>query len=131
MIVIDTSAVIAILLGEDEADRFSLRIATSSAALIGTPTLFETYQVAKGKFGDPWRDRIDEFVSAMDLQSRDWTTAHQKIAIDAFDHYGKGSGHKAALNFGDCMSYALAKALDVPLLFKGNDFALTDVRPAT
>ena len=59
-----------------------------------------------------------------------WTDRHADIAQDAFTRYGKGQGHPAQLNFGDCMSYALAKSLDMPLLYKGGDFALTDIRSA-
>ena len=70
-----------------------------------------------------------QLLTALNIETADWTNELSDIAGQAFLSFGKGQ-HKAALNFGDCMSYALAKATDAPLLFKGNDFAMTDIRSA-
>ena len=96
---------------------------------MAAPTKVEMLMVAIG------RKRIEAKAVALDLLEQyrievvDFTDLLTALAIDAFDRYGKGR-HKASLNFGDCIAYALAKSLDAPLLFKGNDFALTDIRPA-
>lgn len=81
------------------------------------------------------RKRVEAKVVVLDLLEQyridvvNFTDPLAILAVEAFDRYGKGR-HKAGLNFGDCMAYALAKSLDAPLLFKGGDFALTDIRPA-
>lgn len=96
---------------------------------MAAPTKVEMLMVAIS------RKRIEAKAVALDLLEHyrievvDFTDPLTTLAIDAFDRYGKGR-HKASLNFGDCIAYALAKSLDAPLLFKGNDFALTDIRPA-
>ncbi len=74
--------------------------------------------------------RFDELVDTAELQVEPVTHHHARIARDAYRDFGKGSGHKAGLNFGDCFAYALAKSTGEALLFKGDDFAHTDVRPA-
>lgn len=130
MIVVDSSAVIAILLRERESAGFAVILSTVEAAIIGAPTLLETYQVAKGKLGDAGRREVDALVRNFAVKIESWTAEHLVTAANAFDAFGKGSGHPAKLNFGDCMSYALAKSLDAPLLYKGDDFAKTDIRSA-
>ena len=72
---------------------------------------------------------LDELANALGLTVASFDASHVEEARDAFRRFGKGR-HRAGLNFGDCCAYALAKTLDVPLLFKGNDFALTDIKPA-
>src|ERR1700733_8624316 len=74
--------------------------------------------------------RFDELVDTADLQVEPVTHDQARIARDAYRDFGKGSGHKAGLNFGDCFAYALAKATGQPLLYKGNDFTHTDITPA-
>lgn len=130
MIAIDSSALIAVIMMENDAEAFVGVLASGGGMQIGTPTLFETYQVAKGKKGSAGRGLVDDLVSASGIEVCDWTRAHLAVALDAFDRYGKGSGHMAALNFGDCMAYAIAKVLSAPLLYKGDDFAATDIRSA-
>ena len=129
MIAVDTSAIVAIALEEPEETRYILEMA-SRGAIIGTTTLVETSTVLS---------RLDEavangFLSGL-LQSRsvrtvDFSREMFEAARDAYRRYGKGQGHPAQLNFGDCLSYAVAKVCGVPLLFKGTDFRKTDIEPA-
>ena len=128
MIAVDTSAILAVALDEPDARRFVGPLA-GAPCLVGWPTLFEVYLVlhGQGKFKglevtERWRVRSNVTTVAFD-------ESLYRHARNAFVLYGKGF-HPAKLNFGDCMSYALAKREDIPLLFKGNDFARTDVTPA-
>ncbi len=75
-------------------------------------------------------DRLDRFIAAAGITIEPVTEAHARLAREAFRAYGRGSGHPARLNFGDCFTYALAKATGEPLLYKGNDFRQTDIHPA-
>lgn len=129
LIIVDTSALMAILLGEPEGKRFFEVLVTSGPTLLGAPTLLEFMMVAhRDRIADP-TGRIAELLSRLSLEVIAWETHHVQLALDAFLRFGEGR-HPAKLNFGDCMSYALAKSLDAPLLYKGEDFALTDVRSA-
>lgn len=129
MIALDTSALVATALGEPEADAFA-RAIVRHEALVGTPTLLETRMVLAARIGDA---AAAAFVAAVirrpTLHPVAFSLRMHEIASDAFDRFGRGR-HPAALNFGDCMAYAVARAHDVPLLFKGNDFSRTDVRLA-
>jgi ribonuclease VapC len=127
MMVIDTSALIAIQFGEPEAKLFLSII--RPRMMVGAPTLLEYYLVVGSRYGDIGRLEAEALVERLDLVVVNFTEDMVKIASDAFMRFGKGK-HKAKLNFGDCMAYALAKELDAPLLFKGGDFALTDIKPA-
>jgi ribonuclease VapC len=98
--------------------------------MVGAPTLLEYYLVVGGRYGEIGRLEAEALVERLDLTIINFTEEMVQIASDAFMRFGKGK-HKAKLNFGDCMAYAVAKAFDAPLLFKGSDFALTDVRSAT
>ena len=129
MIVVDTSALIAILRNEPEAENFTRAIIDSDDARIGSPTVFEFLMVANGTRANRPDHRIEGVLSLPKLVQVEWTPFHARGAAAAFVRYGKGR-HPAGLNFGDCMSYALAKSLDAPLLYKGDDFARTDIRPA-
>lgn len=128
MIVVDTSALAAILFGEADGHRFSDVLARDDVA-IGAPTRLEFLMVATGRRG---KEGLEEARSLLDLgrfDTIDWSLGLVDVAADAFQRYGKGQ-HRAALNFGDCMAYAVAKSLGAPLLFKGDDFSLTDITPA-
>lgn len=126
-IVVDTSAVIAIIRAESEARRFIDAIAEADIAYLSAVSLQESAMVLAGGSGDAsaWH-ALDELVQQMDLE----VVAHNHdlsiVARQAFLRFGKGR-HKAALNCGDCASYALAKFRGLPLLFKGRDFAQTDI----
>jgi ribonuclease VapC len=125
--VIDTSAIVAILLAEPEAAAFERLIGAAPVARISAATLVEL-----GVVVDTFRDPI--IVSLLERMLDDTpivveplTETQARIASDAHQRFGRSSGHPARLNMGDCFSYALARDLDEPLLFKGNDFAQTDI----
>jgi ribonuclease VapC len=129
MIVVDTSALIAILFAEPEAEAFKSRIAVEPACLSAV-TLQEASMVMAGRLGNAtaWRE-LDELIRDAPLELITYDLSLAEIARDAFLRFGKGR-HPARLNCGDCASYALAKKYGIPLLFKGNDFAQTDIVPA-
>ena len=128
MIALDTSAIAAIALEEPEARVFAEMVG-SEACVIGWPTILESHMVLKSI---PFRrglDVLDMVLDAPRLRVLAFDRQLFEGARTAFNRFGRGY-HKAKLNFGDCMSYAVAKLHDVPLLFKGDDFPLTDIRAA-
>lgn len=130
MIAIDTSVLIAILTEEPEADAFRAALLPSSATWITAVSLVEATMVAsRDETIDPVA-AINKVVASLEIEVIAVDRAMAELARQAFLTFGKGRGHAASLNFGDCFSYALAKALDAPLLFKGGDFARTDVKVA-
>jgi ribonuclease VapC len=129
-VILDTSALIAILRDEPEAAAFAEAIDGASIRRISAATWLETAIVIDAN-GDPVLSRrFDDLVRQAALRIEPVTEAQARIARDAYRDFGKGTGHRARLNLGDCFAYALAKAADEPLLFKGRDFAATDVRSA-
>ncbi len=129
MIAVDTSALVAILFREPEADAFEKILFDNDVKLIATPTVLELAVVLENRRGQAAREDGEVLITDSGLEIEAFTADHCALAIEAFLRFGKGR-HPAKLNFGDCMSYALAKSLDVPLLFKGGDFGLTDIRSA-
>jgi ribonuclease VapC len=129
LIAVDTSAVIAILFGEAEADEFRRRISLEPACMSAV-SLQEASMVMAGRRRDAmaWR-RLDEFIDDTPLEVVGHDRELAEISRLAFIRFGKGR-HAARLNCGDCASYALAKQRNIPLLFKGTDFARTDIVPA-
>lgn len=127
--VVDTSAIVAILFQEPEAERFVETIEMAPTRLISTATQLEATFVVEGRKGVAGRGRVERFVMDGAFIAVPFTAAHLRIAAEAFRRYGRGR-HAAGLNLGDCFAYALAKATGEPLLFKGNDFARTDVAAA-
>jgi len=128
VIAVDTSAVAAIALEEREAPVFA-EIIGSEDCVIGWPTVLESHMVLKSI---PLRRGLDVLDMVLAAPRIRVTAFDQRLfanAREAFDRFGRGH-HPAKLNFGDCMSYAVAKFHDVPLLFKGDDFRLTDIRAA-
>jgi ribonuclease VapC len=128
LIVVDTSALASIFLREPGFERFMGRLTQSSAAFIPVPCYIEFNMLRSlGRNGRDWIDRLleDQAITLVALE-----TEHARIAADAATKYGKGSGHAARLNFGDCMTYAVAKHRELPLLFAGRDFHLTDIPSA-
>jgi len=133
MIVVDSSAVIAIMFGEATAGALLTRLAADSERIISVVSYLEAGTVLAG------RRRTDRLLAIDDLNGFLMTAGIELAAVDpdqarialrARIAYGRGMGHGGALNSGDAFSYALAKALDAPLLFVGDDFAVTDVTPA-
>ncbi len=129
MIALDTSAIVAIACAEQEEEGFSLLI-VKRRALVGTPTLVETRLALESKLTASAAYFLESFLSNPFVDVVPFTFAMYQEAAAAFERYGKGRGHPAQLNFGDCMAYAVAKTHDVPLLYKGRDFARTDIQAA-
>lgn len=125
MIVLDTSVIVAIALGEPEAEAFK-SVLRQDALLIGWPTLFETRIVLSAKKFSNAAEIVARLTDAPNVTAIPFDAKHYQAAERAFERYGKGR-HPAALNMGDCFSYATAMIAKAPLLFKGNDFGRTDV----
>jgi ribonuclease VapC len=127
--VIDTSAIIAILFDEPERETFNLKIAAASHRLISAPTLVECSLVVESCKQSLGRAELELFVYTAELIVVPFDQAQAELATVAWRSYGKGR-HPARLNLGDCFAYALAKARNQPLLFKGDDFSKTDIAAA-
>lgn len=125
--VIDTSALLAMLLAEPDAEAFRVAIEEDSVRLIAAGTLLETTLVIESRKGEAAGRELDLLVSRAQLTVVPTDADHVEEARRAFRRFGKGR-HPAALNYGDLFAYALAKVTGEPLLFKGDDFAKTDVR---
>ena len=128
--VIDSSAVIAILSNEPEAERLAEAIADDPIRLMSAASLLETAIVIEARYGETGGDKLDQLLQKAQVKIEPVTVEQVEVARRAYRNYGKGR-HPAALNFGDCFSYAVAKVLGEPLLFKGNDFDKTDLILAT
>ena len=127
--VIDSSAVVAILFGEPDERTYDDAIAAAAIRLISAVTRVELTFVIEGRKGNEGRARLDRFFDLTETEIVPVTPQQALIACGAFRRFGKGR-HRANLNIGDCFAYALASATGHPLLFKGNDFTHTDIRPA-
>jgi ribonuclease VapC len=132
VIVIDTSALLSIFRGEDDAEQMAACLADSLDCRLSAATFVEAWMVLEGtrfalERGGEWLDRI---VVEHELIVEPVSVVQAQLARVAFRTYGRGVGHPARLNFGDCFPYALAKSLDAPLLYKGDDFAQTDIASA-
>lgn len=127
--IVDTSALVAILYGEDEAASFAEVIQHADLCRLSVANYLELTMVIEKQLGPEGTRHAENFVRRAGIQIEPITVEQGLIARQAFFDFGKGR-HKAQLNFGDCFAYALAKAVDEPLLFKGNDFKHTDVGQA-
>jgi ribonuclease VapC len=128
MIVVDTSALIAILDKEPDAALYAEAIAEADPPLFTTATLLEVNIVMLSRHGVRAVRMVDRLIQEAGFQVESFTIQHAKLAREAYARYGKGQ-QTAGLNYGDCFSYALAKATGLPLLFKGQDFSQTDIIP--
>lgn len=127
-VVVDTSALVAIALDEPEADALIEALEVADALMISPMTYVELGIVLLGRNLMPSRDILDDWLALYRVQIAQ-TPVIDTAALDAYLRYGKGR-NPARLNLSDCFAYALAKALDAPLLYKGDDFSQTDVRSA-
>ncbi len=128
--IVDTSALIAVLVGERERAAFVDAILADEAPKISVANLLEC-SIVVDRLRDPALSRrLDDLVVALDLRVVPVSSNHAAIGRAAYRDYGKGSGHPAGLNFGDCFAYALAREAGEPLLFKGDDFVHTDLAAA-
>ena len=124
--VLDTSAVLAILQDEPERRAFNEAIEAADSRSLSVASLVEASIVIEARYGAVGVRHLDQFLDRADVAVVTVDVEQGKIARQAFSRFGKGR-HAAGLNFGDCFSYALAHALGEPLLYKGEDFPLTDV----
>jgi ribonuclease VapC len=129
-VILDTSAIIAILRSEPEAKEFAIAIEGAAARRVSAASYVETAIVIDGSRDPIASRRFDEFIQEAQIIIEPINDVHARIAREAYRDFGKGSGHPAKLNFGDCFAYALAKARGEPLLYKGDDFVHTDISPA-
>jgi ribonuclease VapC len=130
MIAVDTSALVAIVFGEPERAAFRQAILRARKALISTASVLELKMVAYGRRGPRAVVLVDDLLRLPMFETTAPGPADLEAAFGAFVAFGKGSGHPAALNFGDLFVYALAKVRNLPLLYKGADFAETDILAA-
>lgn len=128
--VLDSSAVLAILQNEPERNAFNEVIAAASQRLLSAASLVELSIVIGARYGSDGQVELDCFLNTAEIQIVSLDRGQAELARLAFARFGKGR-HRAALNFGDCFSYALAKWFNQPLLFKGDDFSYTDLVAAT
>ncbi len=129
-IVVDASAIIAILRNEPEKDRFVDAILTASPRFMSAVSLQEAGMVVAGRYGDAAASEpLDALVARLNVEIVAHDAALARVAQEAFLRFGKGR-HQARLNFGDCAAYALARSNDLALLFKGENFAKTDIGAA-
>jgi ribonuclease VapC len=129
LIVIDSSALVAILRDEPERRLFIDAILDHGRPCISAGTYLEASMVMELRLGDRGGREIDTLIEDVGIETVAFDQVQASAAREAFRQFGKGR-HRAALNFGDCFSYALAKTMGAPLLFKGEDFALTDIKRA-
>lgn len=133
MIFVDASAIVAVLTSEPEADVFTAEILQSHEPITSPIAMFEAALAISRKLQVPLDHalaEVEEFISAANLQVAPISAEDGRAALEAHSRYGKGRGHPAGLNMGDCFAYAMAKSRGAALLFKGDDFAQTDVRVA-
>ena len=128
--IVDTSAVIAILRNERDATSYAQAIADAGVRRISAANYVETAAVIDGSRDPVASRRLDDLLREARFVIEPVTESQARMAREAYRDFGRGSGHAARLNLGDCFAYALAKVLDEPLLFKGDDFIHTDVASA-
>jgi ribonuclease VapC len=125
-VILDSSAIVAILLRETGHETLLQQLAGAQTAAVGAPTLTDCGIVLSARLGAQGRTLLARFVQEAALAVVPFTNEHYTAALDAYLRYGKGR-HAAALNFGDCMTYATARLAGAPLLCVGEDFARTDL----
>jgi ribonuclease VapC len=128
--VLDTSAIVAAILGEPDGPSYRQAMLDAHELAISTVTVLETRIVLHARFGSEAVREFDEMLKQAGILVTPFDEAMTDAAFEAFRQYGKGQGAAAQLNFGDCAAYALAKISGEPLLFKGDDFSRTDIGAA-
>jgi ribonuclease VapC len=128
-VIVDSSALVAIVLREPGWERLVAKLAAEETAAVGTPTLVETGLVLTAKMGKKAQIVLSRLLQETGLAIIPFTEEHWRVAIEAYVRFGKGR-HAAALNYGDCLTYAVARLAERPLLFVGDDFTKTDLRAA-
>lgn len=129
--IVDSSVLVAVLAGETEAPEIYSKLANSEApASMSAASYFETAIVIDSRRNPELSEEMDRLIAELDIEIVPVSVEQAHLARAAYQKFGKGSGHPARLNFGDCFAYALAKQTGEPLLFKGNDFSATDLPAA-
>lgn len=129
--IVDTSAMVAIIRDDPDTKRLLQIVRGHPSPRISAGNLLELSMVIDGARNPALSAELDRIIITLGVITEPVTFEQVTIARDAFRRYGKGSGHGARLNYGDCFAYALARERGEPLLFIGNDFAQTDIEPAT
>lgn len=124
--VLDASAIVSVLLEEPGWDWIMQRIDNARVVAVGVPTLVETAIVLSSRLGRDARPLLNSFLSEAEVEIIPFAREHYEVAVDAFVLYGKGR-HPAALNFGECLAYAVARLSGLPLLYTGDGFSKTDL----
>ena len=127
--IVDASAVVAILFRESDAERYEEAIAAAPHCRMSVVNFVEAAMVLESRDGPARGESLDVFINEASIELAPMTAEHAYAARRAWRHFGKGN-HPTGLNFGDCFAYALAETSGEPLLFKGGDFALTDLEDA-
>lgn len=125
--IIDSSAIIAVIQDEPDARGFTRAMRDAPVRRLSAAAYVEVSAVVDGRRSPVFSAALDEFLRKLRVEIVPFTPRQAQLAREAYQRFGRGSGHPARLNMGDCFSYALAKDLGEPLLFKGNDFKLTDI----
>lgn len=128
--IVDTSAILALAFGEDEAPRIFDLLANPEVKRISAANLFEALAVVDRRNDQDAIRLVDELIARFEIVVESVTPAQVEIARAAWNRFGKGTGHPASLNFGDCFAYALASERGEPLVFVGSDFVHTDLQTA-
>lgn len=126
---VDSSAIVAILTGEPEQAAFRSLLDAAPAAFCSSASFVETFMVLSARITELTASELDEALRTIKVELVPFDAEQAVLAVEAFARFGKGR-HPAKLNLGDCFSYALAKSLNAPLLYKGEDFGLTDIAAA-
>lgn len=126
-LIVDSSALVGVLLDEPDSGACLNALLLADMKTVSALNYFESAIVMEARKGPGGRIALESFCSALDIQQAPFSPAHAQLALDAWMRFGKGR-HPAALNLGDCCSYALAQSAGTPLLAVGQDFAQTDVR---
>jgi ribonuclease VapC len=128
--VVDTSALFAVLNGEEEASAIRQALDEANHIAISAATLHEAFCVSRRPSLERGPERLEEMIDLILPEVVPFDRQNLTVARAAYARYGRGSGHRAYLNMGDCFAYALARTRNLPLLFKGDDFIHTDIMPA-
>lgn len=128
--IVDTSAIVAIALGEPGVEPLKEALAHSTSSRISAPNYVELCAVVQRRDRPEISRLVDRLLDAYGIQIEAFDADQARVAAQAYRDYGRGSGHRARLNLGDTYSYALAHVAAEPLLFRGDDFTHTDIRPA-
>jgi ribonuclease VapC len=129
-VIVDSSVLIAILTGEPDAEEFNDVLSGAAKPVLSVANYLEAAIVLDRHRSPGPGEKLDRYLAAATVELAEVTASQVRIARSAYRNFGKGSGHLAGLNFGDCFAYALSIERDEPLLYKGDDFKHTDVRSA-